>query len=167
MSTTAATATVGEVVRRWGSDQSYLIEMLQDIQDEHRYLPHEVMGELSTELDVPLNRIYHLATFYKSFSLIPKGKHVCQVCLGTACHVQGAPRILSRLEEELGIKAGETDKERRFTLEQVRCVGCCGLAPVVIVDEDVIGHVKASQARRILRRYRDEAPAEEGVNEGS
>ena len=119
---------------------------------------------------MPLSRVYSLATFYNAFSLTPKGRCTIKVCLGTACHVKGATRIIERLERELEIKEGETTPDRAFTLEGVRCLGCCGLAPVLTFDEEVHGSVKPAQMPKLLKAKRaelEEAVPEEAVAVGS
>ncbi len=151
---------IKEAIDRWGNRKDYLIEILQDLQDHYHYLPEEVLMELSKQLKVPLNQIYEVATFYKAFSLKPKGKYVINVCLGTACHVQGAVQVLGAFERELGIKVGETDKNLHFTLDSVRCIGCCGLAPVVTVNEDVHGKLTADSVTKVLERYKKEIKKE-------
>ncbi|MCK4233873.1 NAD(P)H-dependent oxidoreductase subunit E, partial [candidate division WOR-3 bacterium] len=115
------------IVEKWGARKDCLIEVLHDLQEEHNYLPREVLTEVSEELDVPLARVFEIATFYKGFSLTPRGRFWIGVCMGTACHVQGADIILEAFERELGIKVGEMDENMDFSLDVVRCVGCCGL----------------------------------------
>ncbi len=145
---------VSGIIEKWESRKDFLIEILQDIQDEFYYLPREVLIEVSKVLDIPLNQIYEAATYYKAFSLTPKGRFNVCICQGTACHVQGADTVLSSFERELGIKLGETDKNRDFTLEAVRCLGCCGLAPVVTVDKDIYAKLEPSQAGKVVEKYR-------------
>ncbi len=142
-----------------------LIAVLQAVNAHYRYLPAHALEYVSTALDVPLSRIYSLATFYNSFSLTPKGKCTIKVCLGTACHVKGATRLLERLERELGIKEGETTKDTAFTLEAVRCLGCCGLAPVLTFDDDVHGKAKPAQMPKLLEAEAPqvEAPQDEAA----
>jgi len=135
-------------------DDSLLIAILQDIQKEMRFLPQESLRFVAHRLNVPLPRVYSLATFYKAFSLKPRGRHQINVCLGTACHVKGGMNILEKLERELGIRAGGTTYDEMFSLEAVRCVGCCGLAPVFVIDEDFHGKVTQDRIPRILREYR-------------
>lgn len=146
--------TVNQSIAKWQHRKDFLIEILQDIQDEYHYLPLEALMEVSKILNIPLNHIYEVATFYKAFSLEPKGKYLVNVCLGTACHVQGGVQILGAFERQLGIKMGETDKKFEFTLDSVRCIGCCGLAPVITVNEDVHGKVSADKVPNILKQYR-------------
>jgi NADH:ubiquinone oxidoreductase subunit E len=154
-----AVATVSEekvlqIIRNWGSDQSFLVEMLQDVQGEYRYIPAEAVETIAREVNVSIGQVYHLATFFKGFSLEPRGEYVVSVCMGTACHVKGAPRIVDACCRELGIKEGETSADGRFTIETVRCLGCCGLAAVVTVNDELHGHVNAATVPRLLKRYK-------------
>ncbi|MHC5054612.1 MAG: NAD(P)H-dependent oxidoreductase subunit E [Planctomycetota bacterium] len=133
-----------------------LIAVLQAINSHYRYLPANALRHVSKALDVPLSRICGLATFYNSFSLTPKGKCTVKVCLGTACHVKGAARLLERLEREMGIKEAETTPDLEYTLEGVRCLGCCGLAPVITFEDEVHGSVKPAQVPKLLEAHRGE-----------
>ena len=139
-----------------------LISILADTQEMFHYLPEQVLIVLSERLNVPLSRVYSVATFYNAFSLEPRGEHMISVCLGTACHVRGGPGILSRLERELGIESGQTTEDLTFSLEKVRCIGCCSIAPVIRIDEDTHGHLEAEKVPSILKRYRQAAPKEAG-----
>jgi NADH-quinone oxidoreductase subunit E len=141
------------IVDRWGSKPNFLIEILQDIQEEYHYLPKEVLMTTAQHLNVPLTQVYHIATFFKGLSLQPRGKYLIQVCMGTACHVQGAPKILDKIERDLNVKAGNTTEDKKFALEAVRCLGCCGLAAVVTVDKDLYGQVKQMKTEKILNKY--------------
>ncbi len=145
---------VKEIIDRWNGRKDFLVEILQDIQDEYHYLPRPILTELSRVLGVPLNQIYEAATFYKAFSLVPKGRFTVSICQGTACHVQGADAVLRAFERELEVKLGETDKNLNFTLEAVRCLGCCGLAPVVTVNQDVYAKLEPGQVAKIIHKYR-------------
>jgi NADH-quinone oxidoreductase subunit E len=145
---------VTEILTKNERDPSSIIAILQDIQEEFSYLPQGPLKIISTELDIPLSRILSLATFYKAFSLKPKGKHPIHVCLGTACHVRGAQRIIEKFERDLGIKSGETSADREFSLDTVRCVGCCGLAPVVMIGEDIHGKVTQTKISGLLKKYK-------------
>jgi NADH-quinone oxidoreductase subunit E len=127
--------------------------MLQDIQKERGYLPEADLQVISDEMRIPLSRLFSLATFYKAFSLVPRGRHSVHVCLGTACHVRGGMRLLDKLERDLDVKAGETTEDGRFTLEAVRCVGCCGLAPVVVIDENFHGKLTQNRIEKVLKKY--------------
>jgi len=144
---------VQEIVQRWHGREDFIIEMLQDVQDTYRYLPEEVLKEISGTIPIPLSRIYHLSTFFKMFSLVPRGKYVINVCTGTACHVKGADRILDTFSRELKIDPGQTTSDHKFTLESVRCLGCCGLAPVVTINEELFGNLGSAKVTGILKKY--------------
>lgn len=144
---------VQKIVEKYDKRASALIAILQDIQREEGYLPKEALVWVAKELQVPLSRIYALATFYHSFSLTPRGRHCLNVCTGTACHVRGAEKLMDKLERDLDIKQGETTEDGRFTLQGVRCVGCCGLAPVMVVDENFHGKLAQKDLEKILARY--------------
>ena len=146
---------IRSIVDRWNGDPEYVIEMMQDIQDEQRYISRTAIDELNDLTGVPKGELFHIATFYKAFSLEPKGKTIIQVCVGTACHVRGAENILDAFERELGIDRGKTTKDRRFTLEAVACLGCCSLAPVVKVGDEVFGNVQAKDVPGIIERERE------------
>jgi len=145
---------VREIVNSWGGREGFLIEMLQDVQTEYHYIPGEAIGTIAQEVKVPVGRVYHLATFFKRFSLKPRGEYVVSVCTGTACHVKGAPRIVDACTRELHVNVGETTKDQKFTLEVVRCLGCCGLAAVMTVNDDVHGHITSTKIPRILKHYK-------------
>ena len=148
------------VARNEGGPET-LVPILQDISEELNWLPPEVLSRLAELKRVPLERVLRIATFYKAFSLEPRGRHILTVCMGTACHVRGAPRIVDRLERELGVKEGETTADMRFTLETVRCVGCCGLAPVVRTGDEFHGGLDCSKVAKLLQQFDtepDEAP---------
>ncbi len=145
---------VESILRRHPRDASSIIQVLLDVQNELYYLPRDVLEYVSSALQVPLSRSYHLATFYKAFSLKPKGKYPIAVCTGTACHVQGALKIMDQISRELHIKEGETTPDNRFSVESVRCLGCCGLAPVVTVGKNLHGKVPISRVSRILQQYK-------------
>jgi len=146
---------IGEVLSDDQKKRGLLIYAFQQIQKEDNYLPDEKLRELSRKLDVPLAEVYSAASFYKHFYFKPRGKNVVCVCMGTACHVRGASKVLQKLEDEFGVKEGETTKDMSMTLETVGCVGCCGLAPVVTVNEDVIGEVGAKKVNEIIREVRN------------
>ncbi len=143
--TNVDTATIDSMIARYGKDPSSLILVMQDIQAKYRYLPEPALTHVGEQLGVPMSRIYSVATFYKAFSLEPKGKHLVHVCMGTACHVRGAKRILDGLSRDLDIAPGETTPDGEITLETVNCLGSCALGPLVTVDEKYIG--KATQAK--------------------
>lgn len=132
---------------------SNIIQILDEVQKEYNYLPKKVLEYISQRLKIPLSKIYSLATFYTAFSLNPRGKHVITVCMGTACHVRGAPNVLNRIEEMLGIEAGSTTKDNMFTLETVNCLGACALAPIVVVDGYYHGQTTVQKVAAILNKY--------------
>lgn len=146
-------AKIGSILGRWNNNPHFLIEILQDTQEELHYLPQEALSEISVQLNVPTTQIYHIATFFKGLSLKPRGKHLIQVCMGTACHVQGAPKIIDQVGRELNVKPGDTTADYKFSLEAVRCLGCCGLAAVLTVSNDLHGQVTAAKVSKILKKY--------------
>ena len=144
---------VESILERHQRDKGMLVAILQDIQAEYNYLPREALEETSKGLCVPLSQVYSVATFFKALSLEPRGRHLINVCLGTACHVRGAVKVLEAMERELAIGSGETTKDLRFTLETVNCVGACALGPVVIVDGEYHGQIKADKVKDVLADY--------------
>jgi NADH:ubiquinone oxidoreductase subunit E/NAD-dependent dihydropyrimidine dehydrogenase PreA subunit len=146
-------ALVDRIAAKYEGDGQTLVPILQDISAELNWLPPAVLARVSALKGVPIERVFRIATFYRSFSLKPRGEHVISVCLGTACHVKGASRIVDRLERELGIQVGETTSDMKFTLETVRCLGCCGLAPVVTVGEDLYGKLTPGKAAALIDKY--------------
>ena len=149
-------AKVNAILDKYKHDSDFLIEILQDVQDAWRHLPEDVMRHVADELAVPLARVTHIATFYKAFSLEPRGKHEIQVCMGTACHVKGSTRVLDALSRELKIQPGETTGDQLYTLEPVRCVGACGLAPVIAVDDEFHGDLTPDHSARLIAKHRKE-----------
>jgi NADH-quinone oxidoreductase subunit E len=145
---------VDQIIEKWGKDPSFVIEMMQDLQTTFRHVPKVALERMVQATGADLARLYHIATFYKAFSLTPKGELSVQVCTGTACHVRGAARVLDAMGRELGVAPGGTTKDLRFTLEGVRCLGCCSLAPVVTVGKDLHGEIDSSKVGRLIRRYR-------------
>ncbi len=146
-------AFVDEIIEKHGGAGGTLIAILTDIQKACSYLPREALRRVSERLEIPFSQVFSVSTFYKIFSLSPRGKHSLKVCLGTACHVKGAGLILDRLARDLGIREGGTTKDGNFTLETVRCVGCCSIAPVVMVDETAHGRLKQEELPQMLSRY--------------
>ncbi len=143
------------IIEEYRDQQGALVPILQEINSTYNYLPENILRYVSQELDIPLTLIYRAVTFYKAFSLKPVGKHKVTVCLGTTCHVKGAPRIVDTLERELGIRTGETTEDMNFTLDTVNCLGCCGLAPVTTVGEDLYGKVTQAKLSKIIEQYRE------------
>jgi NADH-quinone oxidoreductase subunit E len=133
-------------------DETSLITALQDVQDEYNWLPPEAIRLTGERLGVPLTRVLRVATFFKSFSLEPRGQHICQVCMGTACHVRGAPRVLEELERRLGVPAGRTTPDLRFTLETVNCLGACALGPIVVLDGEYHEAMTAAKVARLMKQ---------------
>ena len=141
---------VGSVLDNYQRDKGMLISILQDIQAEYNYLPKDALIEVSQGLDAPLSQVYSVATFFKSFSLKPRGRHLINVCLGTACHVRGAVKVLEKIERELDIKSGETTQDLKYTLETVNCVGACALGPIVIINGEYSGQMKTDKVNSLL-----------------
>ncbi len=142
------------ILDRHGRDPANVIAILQDIQATANWLPEESLRYVCTELEIPLSQMMALATFYKAFSLRPRGRHIVSVCLGTACHVRGGERILGAVERELGILGGETDDDLQWTLETVGCLGACALGPIVVVDGEYHGQMTSVKASRLLQRIK-------------
>ena len=144
---------VAAIIDEYNADKGQLISILQDIQTEFLYLPKEALIQVSDTMGIPLSRVYSVATFFKAFSLKPRGKHLIDVCLGTACHVRGAPKVLEQIERSLGISRGETTSDFKFTLETVNCMGCCALGPVVRIDDKYFGQMKSDKVNSLLAHY--------------
>jgi NADH:ubiquinone oxidoreductase subunit E len=143
---------VAQIIGKYNSDKGFLVPILQDVQKEFNYLPREALVATGSLLDVPLSRIYEVATFYRAFSLTPRGKHQLSLCVGTACHVRGAAMIQDGIERVLGIKPGQTTGDLEFTFETVNCLGACALGPILVVDEEYKGQVTLSKANKILKK---------------
>lgn len=144
---------VDQIIDKHNSEASSLIQVLLEIQSENRWLPRQALERISDRLAVPLSRIQHIATFYKAFSLIPKGRHEIHICMGTACHVRGAQNVLKAVETYVGIKPGETDLDLKFSLETVNCLGCCALGPVMEVDGKIHGKLSPPETTDALKKY--------------
>ncbi len=144
---------ITQVIDKHGGEASSLIQVLLDLQSENHWLSRESMQQVSERLGVPLTRVQHIATFYKAFCLVPKGKHELHVCTGTACHVRGATRVLDKLQELTGLQPGETDADLKFSLETVGCLGCCALGPVVGVDGTMHGKLTSADAAKVMKEY--------------
>ena len=154
---------VDEIIDKYNAEKSSLIGIFQDIQAEFRYLPQEAISRVVERLTIPLTQAYMVATFYKSFSLVPRGEHEIHVCLGTTCHLRGGQRLVENFERTLRVKAGETTKDQKFTLETVNCLGACALAPLVRVDQKNYAKVTADRVTKIIKEYR---PDGEGTTHG-
>jgi NADH-quinone oxidoreductase subunit E len=144
---------IQNIVDKWKGKEGNLIMILHELQNHYGYVPRQASLELSRLLDVPLARIYEVLTFYNFFKLEPPGKHRIAVCMGTACYLKGASQILEELKSLLSIEEGQTTKDGLFQLEVVRCIGCCGLAPVIMIDDKVYGKLKKSEIVEILSKY--------------
>lgn len=147
------TERIDQIIEKHQCEASSLIQILLDIQSEDHWLPRETLERVSEKLQVPLTRIQHIATFYKAFSVVPKGRHEIHICMGTACHVRGAPRVLDMVEDLTGIKPGETDLDLKFSLETVNCLGCCALGPVMEIDGKTHGKVAPGKTADVLKQY--------------
>jgi len=143
---------VNEILKKHNKDVGQLIGILQDIQAEYNYLPRHPLEHVARELNIPESQVYGVATFFKAFSLKPRGKHIIHVCMGTACHVRGAKRILEECERDLSVAAGETTKDGKFTLETVNCLGACALGPIVVMDGHYHGHFTSADVKKVLPR---------------
>jgi len=148
------TPNLQELLRDWPDRPDSLIPVLQEIQEQFHYLPEPALREVAGHLRVPLSEVFHVATFYNCFSLEPVGRHLVQVCLGTACHVRGAPRVLDRLLRDLKLGTAGTTEDFEFTIRTVRCMGCCGLAPVARVDANTHPHLTQAKVPGLLKKYR-------------
>jgi len=141
-----------EIIDRYDAEKESLIQVLQDITFEYNYLPEPCLRRIGQRLNVPLSEVFEVATFYKAFSLEPRGKHLVYVCLGTACHVRGAPQILNKIERTLNVKPGQTTKDLMFTLETVNCVGACALGPIVVIDGQYHGQMTRTRIEELLNK---------------
>ena len=144
---------IEQIIDKHHCEASSLIQILLDIQNELRWLPTEALEMVAEKLQVPMSRIQHTVTFYKAFSLVPKGRHEINLCMGTACHVRGASRILEMIETVTGIQPGETDAEMKFSLDTVNCLGCCAIGPVMEIDEQHLGKLVPDRTAALLKKY--------------
>ncbi len=145
---------LNKIIEKYRVEPGGIIPLLEEAQDLLGYLPITIQKQISNKTNIPLCRIYGIVTFYSFFTMIPRGRHTVQVCLGTACYVRGGKKIVEIIEGEFGVKFGETTADRIFTFETVRCLGACGLAPVIVVDGEVYGRVKPSKIKKILEQYK-------------
>ncbi len=141
---------VSEIFDRYPADRTSSMAVLEDIQAEYKYLPREALEATAGRLRMPLSEVYQIATFFKSFSLTPKGDHIIKVCLGTSCHVGGGPRIMDAVEKKIGVKAGNTTPDNKFSLEAVRCVGACAQGPVMLVNDQVYPKMSSVKAEELI-----------------
>ncbi|KFD42547.1 hypothetical protein HY02_00140 [Peptococcaceae bacterium SCADC1_2_3] len=146
-------AKMDEIINKYKGKPGGLIPVLEEVQVALEYLPISVQKRIAEGLNLPLSRVYGVVTFYSFFTMTPRGKHLVRVCLGTACYVRGGKAIAEKIEKEYGVKKGETTADRMFTYETVRCVGACGLGPMVLVDDNVHGRVKPTKIKEILNQY--------------
>ena len=144
---------VDQIIDKHGAEPSALIQILLEIQSENNWLPKDALERVGERLGVPLTRIQHIATFYKAFSLVPKGRNKVHICMGTACHVRGAQRVLDTVQEVIGIKPGETDLDLKFSLETVNCLGCCALGPVMEINGKTHGKLTTAETANVLKSY--------------
>jgi NADH-quinone oxidoreductase subunit E len=144
------------ILNRYDRDRTQVVSVLQDIQDEERYLSQEALTYVAEALDMPRSQVYGLATFYRAFSLEPRGDHTIVVCTGTACHVRGAPRLVDELSRRLVVAPGGTTADRKFTLETVNCLGACALGPLVVVDGNYHGQMSPNKVDALLAQYSGE-----------
>jgi len=152
------------ILKRYGNEESAILGILQDIQDRDHYLAKEVCERIAEKLEIPVARVHRLATFYRAFSLTPRGRHLISCCMGTACHVRGSPRILDKLEMELGIESGGTTEDLTFSLETVNCLGACATGPLVVIDGHYYGHMSSMKVDSVLKECRE--PAKGKKDEG-
>jgi len=158
---------VNEIIDGYDVDRSASLAILQDIQREYNFLPREALELVAQRLEVPVGHVYQMATFFKAFSLKPRGDYLIKVCLGTACHVQGGPHILGELEHSLNIKAGQTTADGKFSIEGVRCLGACALAPIVVVNEEVYGKMSTAAAGKLVDDLNRGAAKGNGAGDGA
>jgi len=144
---------IDQIIDKHHREPSSLIQILLEIQAENHWLPKEALERIAERLQVPMTRIRHIATFYKAFSLVPKGRHEIHICMGTACHVRGASRVLDSVQSLTGIKPGETDVDLKFSLETVNCLGCCALGPVIDIDGKTHGKMSPAGTAGVLKNY--------------
>lgn len=145
---------VNGIVDKYQAKRTFLISILHDIQDQYTFLPEMALRKVAARLEMDLNDLYGVATFYKSFSLVPRGRHSITLCLGTACHVRGGPKILREMKRELAIEPGQTTKDKQFSLEVVNCLGVCAIGPVMVADGKFYGEMNWVKAKRIIERMK-------------
>ncbi|MDY6931796.1 MAG: NADH-quinone oxidoreductase subunit NuoE [Halobacteriota archaeon] len=141
------------IMEKYEGHEGFLIQLLLEIQNEYNWIPREAIEAISSKFQVPISQIYRVASFYQAMSLTPIGRHLVQVCMGTACHVRGAKKILDNLGDQLGIEEGETTEDMKFTLRRVNCLGCCAMGPVILIDKDYHGNVTPSKVDDIIGMY--------------
>ena len=144
---------MASILDKYDRDMGQLVPILQDIQAEENYLPKDSLVQVGLGLGISLSQVYSVATFFKAFSMKPRGRHLINVCMGTACHVRGAERVLEKIERDTGIDAGDSTDDGRFSLETVNCVGACALGPIVVVDGDYAGQMRTDKVEKMLKKY--------------
>ena len=144
---------MASILDKYDRDMGQLVPILQDIQAEENYLPKDSLVQVGLGLGISLSQVYSVATFFKAFSMKPRGRHLINVCMGTACHVRGAERVLEKIERATGIDAGDSTDDGRFSLETVNCVGACALGPIVVVDGDYAGQMRTDKVEKMLKKY--------------
>lgn len=149
------TKKIDDILKRYSFQKTYIVGILQEIQKEYNHLPREALTYIAEKLTMPLSQVYSLATFYKAFSLKPRGKYLIAVCVGTACHVRGAPRLVDEIERLLNITPGLTTGDGLFTLETVNCLGCCAIGPVMVINDKYYEQVNVNRVAAILEKYKD------------
>ncbi len=147
--------TINDICDSFNNDAGELISILHKAQGEFGYLPEDVQREIAKKLNISIAKVYGVVTFYSFFTMTPKGRHAISVCMGTACYVRGAEKIVDEFKEQLGIKVGGVTPDGKFSLDCLRCVGACGLAPVVLIGEKVYGRVEVHQVKEILATFQD------------
>ena len=156
---------VGSILSDYEKNRGILIHSLHMIQEDNGYLPEDILRTLSKKINIPLAEIYSVASFYKMFHFKPRGRKIVKVCLGTACYVRGSKKILNTIEEEFGIHSGDTTEDLALTLETVGCVGCCGLAPVTTVNEEVIGEIGKKKLEGLVKSIKEESGPKNDIKE--
>lgn len=141
---------IDRIIDKYGANKEKLVQILLDIQDEYRWLSKATLERCSKRLGVPLAYVYNVATFYRHFSLVPRGRHSMHVCVGTACHVRGAERLIDRVEQAVGISPGETTADQKFSVDTVNCLGCCALGPVMVADEEYLSNPTTKDIMRVV-----------------
>ncbi len=145
---------IDQIINKHQGKASSLIHVLMEIQSENHWLPKEALDKVSDKLEVPLSRVMQIATFYKTFSLVPKGRHEVHVCMGSSCHVRGSTRLLDKVQDLIGIRAGETDSDSKFSLESGNCLGCCNLGPEIMVDGKHHARMTPAKVEDVLKKYK-------------
>jgi NADH-quinone oxidoreductase subunit E len=146
-------AEIKDILDRYPDTPDVLIQLLLDVQGEMNWISKESVQAISRKLNVPMSQIYRIASFYTAMSLEPRGRNVVSVCMGTACHVRGAPKIMDKMEYTLGVRAGETTSDMKYTLERVNCLGCCAMGPVVTVNKDYYSKLNPAKVKEVLEHY--------------